>query len=62
MAKRLQQVRLVLADGTDLSNWCTEVRLTLRGDGATVASIDFVAPRIDVDPETRRITVTANPA
>jgi hypothetical protein len=60
MAKRAaQRVRLVLADGTDLSSLITQVDIPVNHEGVTSVTAKFVGVTLDVDPETRQITITA---
>lgn len=62
MAKKIQRARLVIDDGTpdgiDLSNYTTGINIPLTDVGLTDITVEFRGVQLDVDPDTRQITVT----
>lgn len=57
MAKRIQPTR-VLLDGKDVSNLVSVADFEIRGGCADTLTLTFVGVDIDVDPQTRQLTVS----
>ncbi len=56
MAKCFQRARVIL-DGTDVSHLVTVANFEISGAGLTEVTVKLVGVTVDVDPETKLITV-----